>query len=174
MNFANIIDHLHKGIDLRYDDHIQGFPDNACASLKGVYSLIYPKAKEYSSDPRYKAGAVLSLIAVAGGLISVNKSSYTCNNGFIDSFGDPYPSDNPVLEVLRIHSEKYYYDSFFVDKAVFSLGTDLPQNRPDHSDHSATIRNNVQITTLRCFLQNKPHQSIWLMYSARAIATMIP
>lgn len=117
MNVELLISNIKEGIKNEYAEHIQGFPDSAVSSLRGVYKLIYPSVKSFHTDPAYKAAAILSIISTAGGLITITESKYRCNSGFIDSFGQWYDSENPVAENLKLMADEYINDSYFVDTA---------------------------------------------------------
>ena len=117
-NELSIIENIKRGIESECIDHIQGFPDSACFELRGVYRLLYNSIKHDHIDPMDKAAAILSIIAIAGGLITVTHNGYRCNNGFIDSFGTFYQSENAVIENLKIMASDYCNDGYFVDKAI--------------------------------------------------------
>ena len=118
MNAKMIIENLKTGINLDSVVPITDFPDNACKELRGVFSLVYDAIGYHSADPASKAAAILSIICVAGRLITVNEKGYRCNNGFIDSMGNFYYSDDPVRENLQLLAEEYIDESYFVGKAI--------------------------------------------------------
>ena len=114
-----LLKNLQIGIGLNYQEHIQGFPDrHVLDPLRGVYALVEPQLRNKHMDPGYKAAAILILISVAGGLITITPFGYKCNNGFIDSFGTMYESRNPILENLQIMAQEYIWDDYFIDKAI--------------------------------------------------------
>ena len=102
MNEKILIENILKGIEAKCVEHVQGFPDSVCFKLRGVYSLIFNSIKSSHTDPKYKAASILTIISVAGGLITVTDEGYRCNDGFLDSFGSFYYSPNPVLENLKL------------------------------------------------------------------------
>ncbi len=118
MNEKILIENILKGIEAKCVEHVQGFPDSVCFKLRGVYSLIFNSIKSSHTDPKYKAASILTIISVAGGLITVTDEGYRCNDGFLDSFGSFYYSPNPVLENLKLMESNYCNDDYFVDKAI--------------------------------------------------------
>ncbi len=113
-----VLDNLLKGSEISAPKHMQGFPDNVRdRSLRGIFRLIKKDLTNVHTDPSYKAAAILCLVSVAGGLITIESGRYRCNNGFIDSWGEWHSASTPVKDNLRIMAKQYVSEPYFVNKA---------------------------------------------------------
>ena len=116
-----VLKNLKNGCMNGYKAHLQGFPDDAPPELRGVYRMICPHIMSERMDPACKAGAILSLVSVGGGLVSIAAEGCSCSDASFGGFDTAGGTKNPVLAALRPLAERYFTDASFVGKALSAL-----------------------------------------------------